>query len=577
MSNQAGNNAGAADQDSSPRSQRANDSGDENDNPDTSSLGAFLRQLILPRTPKHQRGYRRRNSGEHYSDSDREGHESGEDEVLVSRQRDSFDGVEQSGSPTAASHSLRAGTVGSLNIPDVVPGKVVATTAKPPARSQSARSWWGGSTDKKEKEKEKEKEKGKEVERDREKEQERERARQREKEEKEGGKHKDKDKSKKDKDKMDKTDKDKKKKGEGDERSDEENRHHQHHHHLHNPFHHHHHHHKKGEGQAPATGAQTSLMDVDFFGPSFAAESQAQLGGAGTNAPVLVGAAGDMLFDLMFTQPPTTAAGGQVDASPPTAAGAMQAPAAGTSGAAAASSAGNRTSDGSTPGASRKGTAMASPSAGPVPADAPALPSLDETAVAAAAAAAAAATTAAAAVSTPRLSGSASASVSRAGSVSTHSLSMRRSLPFGGVDASAPVLLQPSNLLSEDATHALSHWLPTLCWGKPWRLLYSTEKHGISLKTLYRKADGPTILVVRDTAGGIFGGFASETWEVSFKYTGTNDCFVFRINPGPITVFPSTVANRYYMLCREDSLAFGGGGHFALRIDEELYVVYCRM
>jgi hypothetical protein len=29
-------------------------------------------------------------------------------------------------------------------------------------------------------------------------------------------------------------------------------------------------------------------------------------------------------------------------------------------------------------------------------------------------------------------------------------------------------------------------------------------------------------------------------------------------------------ANRYYYLCLKDTLAFGGGGNFALRLDEDL-------
>jgi hypothetical protein len=31
-----------------------------------------------------------------------------------------------------------------------------------------------------------------------------------------------------------------------------------------------------------------------------------------------------------------------------------------------------------------------------------------------------------------------------------------------------------------------------------------------------------------------------------------------------------TGANRYYYLCMNDALAFGGGGHFALHVDEDL-------
>lgn len=54
------------------------------------------------------------------------------------------------------------------------------------------------------------------------------------------------------------------------------------------------------------------------------------------------------------------------------------------------------------------------------------------------------------------------------------------------------------------------------------------------------------------------------------KYQGTNQTFVFTTIYGEPRLFRPTGANRYYYLCLNDALAFGGGGSFALCLDEDL-------
>lgn len=56
----------------------------------------------------------------------------------------------------------------------------------------------------------------------------------------------------------------------------------------------------------------------------------------------------------------------------------------------------------------------------------------------------------------------------------------------------------------------------------PWRLLFSTNIHGESFTRLVGncKSRGPTVMLVKDTKGHIFGGFASQSWEVKPQFQG---------------------------------------------------------
>ena len=105
-----------------------------------------------------------------------------------------------------------------------------------------------------------------------------------------------------------------------------------------------------------------------------------------------------------------------------------------------------------------------------------------------------------------------------------------------------------------------------------WTLLYGTKRDGISLQSLYRRGAGrsPTLLLLRDTAGGAFGAFCSEPWRVAPRYFGTGESFVFTLEPAP-RLFPWSTANSFFQLGQADSLAVGAGGAFSLWVDDDLH------
>ena len=64
----------------------------------------------------------------------------------------------------------------------------------------------------------------------------------------------------------------------------------------------------------------------------------------------------------------------------------------------------------------------------------------------------------------------------------------------------------------------LNQYMPARTIGYPWTLIYSTEQHGFSLKTLYRHmqgVDSPVMLVVKDTNNNV-----SITTAVDKSFTG---------------------------------------------------------
>lgn len=139
----------------------------------------------------------------------------------------------------------------------------------------------------------------------------------------------------------------------------------------------------------------------------------------------------------------------------------------------------------------------------------------------------------------------------------------------------SPELSQNSVLLKEDHIKGLMAAVPKRLAQSNWNLLYSTEKHGFSLQTLYRKAAGvsPTILVVREFGGYVFGAYCSEPWRIAPRFYGTGESFVFQIEPDTV-YYPwkreHKERNDFFMYGSISSIGVGGTGHFALSMDGEL-------
>ncbi|KAJ3606986.1 hypothetical protein NHX12_026501 [Muraenolepis orangiensis] len=141
------------------------------------------------------------------------------------------------------------------------------------------------------------------------------------------------------------------------------------------------------------------------------------------------------------------------------------------------------------------------------------------------------------------------------------------------VDA-LPVLGESSALLQDTHVEKLACRLPARVQGYPWRLAYSSQNHGTSLKTLYRsllEVDSPVLLVLKDLDDQVFGAFSTHPFRVSEHYYGTGETFLYSFCP-EIKVYRWTGDNSYFVKGNIDSLQFGGGGgQLGLWLDAELY------
>jgi hypothetical protein len=74
-------------------------------------------------------------------------------------------------------------------------------------------------------------------------------------------------------------------------------------------------------------------------------------------------------------------------------------------------------------------------------------------------------------------------------------------------------LTSASGILSNEQANALEAALPKALRGYDWVLAYSLTMHGASVSTLLQRTrEHPrSLVVIKDSSGGVFGGFAGES------------------------------------------------------------------
>lgn len=162
-------------------------------------------------------------------------------------------------------------------------------------------------------------------------------------------------------------------------------------------------------------------------------------------------------------------------------------------------------------------------------------------------------------------------------------IEMIRMPSLRGIDDTEPCMLQRRQI-----SH-LCKLLPSTTQLCDWRLLYTSSRDGYSLETFYRLCErrGPTLMIVSDTCGALFGGYNSMSWRRPTggdDYFGTGECFVFR-EYGPSSAnsarennddatLQDNIWSKYgwtgvtdeFVLAGHKVIAFGGGGKFAFSL-----------
>lgn len=108
-----------------------------------------------------------------------------------------------------------------------------------------------------------------------------------------------------------------------------------------------------------------------------------------------------------------------------------------------------------------------------------------------------------------------------------------------------------------------------------WKLLYHSAINGMSFNTFLgstSNGEGPTILIIKDKDGYIYGGYASQPWERHGDFYGDLKSFLFQLYP-KASIYKPTGANNNVQWCAANfssesipnGIGFGGRvNHFGL-------------
>lgn len=137
-----------------------------------------------------------------------------------------------------------------------------------------------------------------------------------------------------------------------------------------------------------------------------------------------------------------------------------------------------------------------------------------------------------------------------------------------------PELLEPSRILKEPQIATLACNLPAMMEGLSWYLLYSTENHGFSLNTLFRKLthfDSAAFLIIQDVSDNVFGAMVVGQIKLSDHFHGCGESYLFTFYP-EFKRFNWTGINSYFVKGNTDSLIIGASeGNNGIWLDAELY------
>jgi len=131
-------------------------------------------------------------------------------------------------------------------------------------------------------------------------------------------------------------------------------------------------------------------------------------------------------------------------------------------------------------------------------------------------------------------------------------------------DQQASWLKAPTASLSWANFKALHRHLPERFWMNDVSLIFDTKKDGISYTTFYSRAKEqcPTLLIVRDMNGHVFGSYCSSDWKAPLKkdaveIVGSGENFLFTFYPSFRVFHADHSENEMFQVCESNHISFG--------------------
>ncbi|GBE60739.1 TLD domain-containing 2, putative [Babesia ovata] len=128
---------------------------------------------------------------------------------------------------------------------------------------------------------------------------------------------------------------------------------------------------------------------------------------------------------------------------------------------------------------------------------------------------------------------------------------------------------QKSRILTADMVSQLVDNLPPALAIRDWDITFKTSHDGVSFGTFYKNLDGHEhcLIVIKDDNGNVFGTFTGHI-ELSYRFYGTAETFVFKFDKGRIRVYRAKGNNKCFVYSNESTIVIGGGANSALSIHD---------
>lgn len=130
------------------------------------------------------------------------------------------------------------------------------------------------------------------------------------------------------------------------------------------------------------------------------------------------------------------------------------------------------------------------------------------------------------------------------------------------------------SIIIEEHIDKIVRELPSRCMGKNWKILFHTAIDGYSLSTLLIKCkklkrNDPLLMFVMDDKKHVFGAFLPQPWKLHPQFYGGAEIFIMKLYPF-FNVWKWSRKNHMFQLSKAEGIGVGGGGDFALWLDQNL-------